>query len=185
MLQKIVVTFDRLSVHTLSSCVHTLDQVEFDSQHAPSSSSGVGFGWYPKSASTRVPESASTRINQSPLQLALSEVCFSWCPLRLVFIRSVLQLVSASTRVYPESTSTGVRFEHVLPLKLGKSGIVNPRSNMNCGSFSASRGLVKMPAFWRFVLMCWRSTSSTWTRSWMKWKCTSICFVRADIGDEI
>ena len=32
MLQKIVVTFDRLSVHTLSRCVHTLDQVELDSQ---------------------------------------------------------------------------------------------------------------------------------------------------------
>ena len=32
MLQKIVVTFDRLTEHTLSRYVHTLDQVELDSQ---------------------------------------------------------------------------------------------------------------------------------------------------------
>ena len=32
MLQKVVVTFDHLSVHTLSRCVHTIDQVELDSQ---------------------------------------------------------------------------------------------------------------------------------------------------------
>ena len=34
MLQKVVVTFDRLSVHTLSRCVRTLDQGELDSQQA-------------------------------------------------------------------------------------------------------------------------------------------------------
>ena len=34
MLQKVVVNLDQLSVHTLSRCVHTLDQVELDSQHA-------------------------------------------------------------------------------------------------------------------------------------------------------
>ena len=33
MLQKIVVTLDRWSVPSLSRCVHTLDQVELDSQY--------------------------------------------------------------------------------------------------------------------------------------------------------
>ena len=32
MLQKVVVTLDRLSVHTLWRCVHTLEQVELDAQ---------------------------------------------------------------------------------------------------------------------------------------------------------
>ena len=81
MLQKIVVTLYHFSVHTLSSCVHTLDQVELDSQHTPSSSSRDGFGRSPKSASTRVLESASIRINRSPLRLVLCGV-----------VESVLQL---------------------------------------------------------------------------------------------
>ena len=41
MLQKVVVTFDRLSVHTLSRCVHTLDQVELDSQQQDCSTSSL------------------------------------------------------------------------------------------------------------------------------------------------
>ena len=69
---------------------------------------------------------------------------------------------------YPESASFGLVlprfcFDCVLLLKLGKSGIVNPRSDMNC------RSLVKMSVVWRFMLMCWRSTSLARTCSWMKW----------------
>ena len=78
----------------------------------------------------------------------------------------------------PESTSADVRFECVLPLKLGKSGIVNPKPVMNCRSLWVRRGLVKMSSVWRFALMCWRSTSPFWMHSQMKYLCTSICFVQ-------
>ena len=69
-----MVTLDRWSVYTLSSCVHTLDQVELDSQHDPSNSSRVGFRRYLKSSSIHVLEFASTRISRSPLRLALCRV---------------------------------------------------------------------------------------------------------------
>ena len=39
MVHDIVVTLDHWSVYSLSRYVHTIDQVELDSQHAPSSSS--------------------------------------------------------------------------------------------------------------------------------------------------
>ena len=83
MLQDIVVTLDHWSVYSLSRCVHTLDQVELDFQHAPSSSSRVGFGRYPKSASTRAPKSASIRINRSLLRLVLCKVVESMLQLAL------------------------------------------------------------------------------------------------------
>ena len=61
---------------------------------------------------------------------------------------------------------SGVRFSLcytdsalVLPLKLGKSGIINPRSDIICRSLLAPKALVKMSTVWRFVLMCWRSSS--------------------------
>ena len=94
MLQKIVVTLDYWSVPSLSRCVHTLDQVELDYQHAPSSSSRVSFGWYLKSASTRVLESASTHINQSPLRLVLCGVVESVFQLALLSLSASDRYVS-------------------------------------------------------------------------------------------
>ena len=93
MLHDIVVTLDLWSVYSLSRCVHTLDKVELDSQHAPSSSSRAGVGRYPKSASILVLESASTRINRSPLRLVLCGVAVS--VLRLALCRVVKVRVAA------------------------------------------------------------------------------------------
>ena len=69
MLHDIMVTIDRWSVNSLSRCVDTIDQVELDSQHAPSSSRRVGFERYPKFTSIRVdshyPKSALASIMRS------------------------------------------------------------------------------------------------------------------------
>ena len=75
MLQNIVVTLDRWSVYSLSRCVHTLDQVELDSQHAPSSSSRVGFKQYTMSASTCIPESLLTRVDSHYPKFAQLVLC--------------------------------------------------------------------------------------------------------------
>ena len=149
----IVVTIHRWSVHSLSRCVHTLDQVELDSEHAPSSSSRVSFGRYLKSASTRVPESASTRINRSSLWLVFCKVAESLLQLALCGVaKSALRLafmqscgVRASACVICScGICTLCKVSSVLPLKLDRSGIINPRSAMNCQSLSAPKALVKM-----------------------------------------
>ena len=146
----IMVTLDRWSVYSLSRCVHTLDQVELDSQHAPSSSSRVGFGWYPRSASTHVPESTSTRvisyrdcgIRDSACVVCSCEVRASTCFSSRLY--TVDRLFAASLRGAVADSTRYCVVSSVLPLKLGRSGIVNPRSLMNCHSLSAPKALVKM-----------------------------------------
>ena len=100
---QIVVTLDRWSVHSLSRCVHTLDQVELDSQHAPSSSSRAGFGRYLKSASTRVLKSASTRINRSPLRLVLCGVAESVLRLALCGVAESLVMLRSFFSTPPQA----------------------------------------------------------------------------------
>ena len=109
MLHDIVVTLDRWSVYSLSRCVHTIGQVELDSQHAPSSSSRVDFGRYPKSASTHVLVSASTHINRSPFRLVLCGVAESVLQLALCeVVKSALRLALCRVSLVVSS---------VLPLK--------------------------------------------------------------------
>ena len=140
---------------TLNVSSHTKTTFELDSQHAPSSSSRVGLRQYPKSHSTRVPDFASTRVDShrncgfraSACVVCSCEVCASACVFssRLLFaallhgsVARLLFTASLHGCAVAESTRYFIVFS-VLPLKLGKSGIVNPRSFMNCHSLSAPR----------------------------------------------
>ena len=127
----------------------------------------------------------------------LSWAWFSTCPLKLKWGRFRMVFGVRFDSCYPEYASASImrscgvrasasimrscgvrasacamrshRVFSVLPLKLGKSGIVKPRFVMNCQSLLAPKALVKMSVVWRFVLMCWRLTSPARTRSWMNW----------------
>ena len=52
---------------------------ELDTQHAPSSSSRVGFGWYPRSASTRIDSYRHCGIRVLACVVCSCEVCASAC----------------------------------------------------------------------------------------------------------
>ena len=90
---------------------------------------------------------------RGPLRLASIRIDIAESVFQLVLCvvaKSVLRLASFlrgfSSRLHcavAESTRYCV-VSSVLPLKLGKSGIVNPRSVMHCHSLSAPKAFVKM-----------------------------------------
>ena len=115
---------------------------------APLSSSRVGFGWYPKSTSTRVPESASTRVDLHLPEFASASIMrsFGIRPLWEVAesaLRRALCRVFWVVRNFLRSVESA---RYAKFPKLGRSGIVNLRSVMNCQSLSAPKALVKMSA---------------------------------------
>ena len=133
---------------TLKVSSHTKTTFELDSQHAPSSSSRVGFGRYPKSASTRIDSPRHYGIRVPACVVCSCEVRASACVFfsRLLFaaLRGLLRGFSSRLHCAVAESTRYCVVSSVLPLKLGKSGIVNPRSIMNCHNLSAPKAFVKM-----------------------------------------
>ena len=119
-----MVTLNRWSVYSLSRCVHTLDHIELDSQHAPSSSSRVGFGRYPKSASIRVLESTSIRISRSPLRLVLCGVAESVLRLALCGVAEFFAALRSSAYSPPQACGEGLVSRLLFGRYLHREGIV-------------------------------------------------------------